>query len=623
MFGTRNAGLGKRRSTNMARMKRLSLITVGTVFLLCGASRFEVAASQRQPALSRADVDAIARLVMLEDTRNFDEATLARLLKSSHPEVRRRAVITVGRIVSPGGAALLASLREDPDPAIVAAVAFAAGQMKDAGSVSWLSQLLASPQTPPAVAREAACALGKIRTPEARTALASYLAAAPTTPGAAPVVGEVLLAIGRFTTREDLAPILRWVGARDLEVRWRATWALFRPRDPASVPHLLKLADDASPEVRFWAVRGLAPAQVIAAGLDLAVTSARLRKALGDPDRRVRTEALRALVQYEDDASLKAALDSLESPDTWLSISAAEGLAHFKDRAAIVVPRLVAASAPGKPLALRITVLAPLTALAPEAAADLASALVREQSIVARTAAVQALGRLGETGRARLDALAADPPTKDLVPQAGRGGAAQAGRGGAAQPAGRGEASQQAARGNPAQPAGGGRGAPQQRPARPEMEYRQLVERLVVPDSNGAPKPRAVLGTPRGDIEVELYPGDAPLGVEYFVKMVESGAIVGTEFGRVVPDFVAQQRAIAGAVTLRDEVSQRGLTRGNVSWASSGLDTGRPGYTFGVTPQPHNEGDFTALGRVTRGMDVVERLELGDRITAARMLGPR
>jgi cyclophilin family peptidyl-prolyl cis-trans isomerase len=141
-----------------------------------------------------------------------------------------------------------------------------------------------------------------------------------------------------------------------------------------------------------------------------------------------------------------------------------------------------------------------------------------------------------------------------------------------------------------------------------------------VTDYNGAKKPRAVLTTPRGEIELELYPGDAPLGLEYFISVVESGAIVGTEFGRVVPNFVAQQRTIPNAVTLRDEVSRLGLTRGNLSWASAGLDTGRPGYTLGSTPQPHNEGNFTPLGRVVRGMDVVDRLELGDAITGAKLI---
>jgi cyclophilin family peptidyl-prolyl cis-trans isomerase len=129
-----------------------------------------------------------------------------------------------------------------------------------------------------------------------------------------------------------------------------------------------------------------------------------------------------------------------------------------------------------------------------------------------------------------------------------------------------------------------------------------------------------VLTTPRGEIELELYAGDAPIALDYLVSVIESGAIVGTEFGRVVPNFVAQQRPIRDAVTLRDEVSRRGLTRGNLSWASAGLDTGRPGYTLGVTPQPHNEGDFTALGGVVRGMEFVDRLELGDAIIAARLV---
>ena len=127
------------------------------------------------------------------------------------------------------------------------------------------------------------------------------------------------------------------------------------------------------------------------------------------------------------------------------------------------------------------------------------------------------------------------------------------------------------------------------------------------------------LTTARGEIEVELFAADAPLGLEHLLRVVESGDIVGTEFGRVVPNFVAQQRAIRDDVVLRDEVNRHGLNRGTLSWASAGLDTGRPGYTLGHTPQPHNEGDFTALGRVVAGMDVVDRLELGDKITAARM----
>ena len=398
-------------------------------------------------------------------------------------------------------------------------------------------------------------------------------------------MGEALLAIGRFTTREDLAPILKWTAAADAEVRWRAAWALFRPRDPAAVPRLFELSLDPSAEVRFWAVRGLAPALVTEAGFDLAKAAARLRDAVRDPDRRVRTEALRVLVQYDDDASFGVVLEALESPDSWLSVSAAEALGRFKARADVVVPRLVAATAPARPTSLRMSAMAPLAALAPDAAADAAASLVRSSSVAARALATQVLQKLGEPGRVRLDALAADPATKGLIP----------------------------APGNPP-------GARPMPPKRSDADYRRIVESWIVPDYNGAAKPRAVLTTPRGEIELELYAGDAPIGLDYLVSVIESGAIVGTEFGRVVPNFVAQQRPIRDAITLRDEVSRRGLTRGNLSWASAGLDTGRPGYTLGVTPQPHNEGDFTALGGVVRGMEAVDRLELGDAITAARLV---
>jgi peptidylprolyl isomerase len=564
-----------------------------------------VHARAAKPLLTKADIDDITQLVMLEDTRHFDEGTLTRLLGSTHPEVRRRTVLAVGRIVNARGSALLVAARTDANPEVVATVAFASGQLKDATSVPWLAEILSAPKTPPAIAKEAACALGKIRSPEARAALGSYLLQAPATTAAAPVVGEALLSMGRFTTFGDLAPILHWTAAKDAEVRWRAAWALFRPRDPAAIPHLLKLAEDASGDVRMWAVRGLTPpappaparggtnaaggaaaaAPIDWTGVDRASTSARLRDAARDTDRRVRTEAIRALAFYEDDASFAVVLAALDSPDTWISVSAAEAMGRFPKRADVIVPKLIAAAGATRPTALRLTALTPLVTLAPDAAIDVASSLLHEKSTVARSSAAQALQRLGERGKARFDELAAaDPAIKSLMPQPGAG-----------------------------------RGARPAPTPRTDAEYRRIVETWIVPDYNGAAKPHTIWDTPKGQIEIELYPGDAPLGLEHLIRVVESGSIVGTEFSRVVPNFVAQQAGIRDASTLRDEVNRHGLTRGNLSWASAGLDTGRPGYTLGSTPQPHNEGDFTALGRIVRGLDVVDHLELGDAITGARM----
>ena len=469
--------------------------------------------AQSRPPLSPGDIDDIARLVMLEDQRDFDSTDLSRILASSHPEVRRRAALSIGRIADKRGYSLLRAKPLDADTAVAATEVFAAGQMKDSTLVPWFDSLLTTPNLAPTVLAEAATALGKIKNAAARDALARFLASVTEGERTDQAIGEALFSIGRCSTRGDLAPITRFTKSKSAEIRWRATWALFRPRDPAAIATLLTLARDKSPDVRLWAVRGLSRPMTDSAG-KTAEAEHEVLAALRDSDRRVRTEAIRAIGTYNDSAAVAAMNEAKSSPDWWISSSAEEGLARL------------------------------------------------------------------------------NPPPP---PAGGRQGG------------------------------GGGRGGRGQRPApppntRPFEEYKALVEKYIVPDYNGAPRPTAEWVTPRGTITIELYPGDAPLGTEEFVRLVEAGSIVGTKFTRVVPDFVDQEQTVPGARRLRDEVTRRGLTRANVAWASGGLDTGTPGYTLANAVQPHNEGDFTTLGRVIKGLDVMDRIQLSDSITAAKML---
>ncbi|MFI5246865.1 MAG: HEAT repeat domain-containing protein, partial [Gemmatimonadales bacterium] len=380
-------------------------------------------------------------------------------------------------------------------------------------TVAWFDSLLATPTLAPTLLAEAATALGKIKTARARDALARFLLAASESPRTSQAIGEALLSIGRCATRGDLNPILRFGKSLNDEIRWRAAWALFRPHDPAALWVSLVMTGDGSPTVRLWAVRALVKPQADSAG-KTAEAERTLLAALRDQDRRVRTEAIRALGTYSDSAAVAAMTAAKDSPDWWISSSALEGLARLNP------------------------------------------------------------------------------------PPAPAGGGRQGG--------------------------GGGRGRTPPPPVtRPLSDYKAIVERWVVPDYNGAPRPTARWETVRGTIEIELYPGDAPLAVDDFVRTMESRTIVGTAFTRVVPDFVAQEQTIPGGQRLRDEVNRHGLTRANLAWASAGLDTGTPGYTLANAVQPHNEGDFTALGRVVKGMDVVDQLQLNDKITAARMVTVR
>jgi HEAT repeat protein/cyclophilin family peptidyl-prolyl cis-trans isomerase len=675
---------------------RLQRVVIETCLCVTTLGHPLLAQRAKRAPLGSADIDAIARLEMLEDRREFNADTLALLLKHPHSEVRRRGALAIGRIADARGRALIRGAPLDADTSVAATEVFAIGQLRDTASVPWLDSLLSDQRTPVTVATEAAAALGKIRSAGTREALARYLLNASTAPQRAAVVGEALLAIGRSPTRGDLAPITRWSSAPDSELRWRATWALFRARDPAAVRELLRLSDDTSAHVRSWAVRGLGALQADSAGVTPQAV-ARLQTATHDKDRRVRTEAIRALGTYADSTTLGILITALESPDSWISVSAAEGLGRLEARALRAVPSLVAATSASRPRALRITALQSLLTISPAAALAPAIAMARDSASICRLTAAQTFARLGADGRAALTPLFDDPvpqvalqahqvrwtmddPADPSVRRTARrdalASASLVARAAALRTmapwadttdlATLFDAYDRAQRdslpwaasaavnaiGAVQRRAGIGADAflarfrpPRSLPVRRDIDrqlgaavrrawgdsrpietgrtladYRRIVERWVVPEYQGAVRPRSRWETPRGSIDIELYPGDAPLAVDEFVRTVTAGALAGVEFGRVVPDFVDQQRPIREAEEMRDEVNRNRLTRANVSWATGGLDTGRPGYTLGSTPQPHNEGDFTSMGRIVRGMDVADRIELGDRVLSARML---
>jgi len=278
--------------------------------------------AQRRPVLDSTAITDIATLLMLEDVRRFDEPELARLLDSKHPEVRRRAMLSVARIRDPRGVALLRARQLDGDTALAATMVFAVGQLRDTLTIAWFDSLLSNSRTPPTVGLEAACALGKIKTAAAREVLARYLSKAASGPNTNATIGEALLSIGRSSMRGDIAAIIKWATASDEEIRWRAAWALFRPRDPAAVAELFRLSSDPSALVRSWAIRGLVKTQADSASLGERA-EAKLLAGLSDPDRRVRTEAVRALGTYSDSAAIAALVTALSSSDTWISTSAA------------------------------------------------------------------------------------------------------------------------------------------------------------------------------------------------------------------------------------------------------------------------------------------------------------
>jgi len=680
--------------------------------LVATASR---GAAQSRLPLSSADVAEIVALEKIEDRRDFDATALRRIGSAKHPELRRRAALAIARLYDPRGRELLRAMRTESDTANLATVVWATGQLVDTSAVPWLDSLLQNADTPVGVATEAAGAFGKIRTADTRAALSRYLRGAAARSSAVPVAGEALLSIGRHRGTVDTVAIAPYTKSLNIDLRWRAAWALFRPRDTLARPLLLALSQDSSANVRFWAVRGLARPRSDSLA-DVPVAREVLLRAIGDDDRRVRTEAVRALGTYSDASSLIQLILIIQDDDPWIAVSAAEAVALRGDKARAAIPELVKAAAAGNDPWVRGAAINALAEVWLPAALAPATAMAKDTSLTVRVAAANVLAKLKVGGRSGLAILRNDPD-RDLratantawlqladtiddgrVRRAARRSAFAsrdvAVRAAAArsiadwadstdittlldayavslkdsssmaqettidaladiQSRGGNAASAFFAR-FPTAPsdiaygiagrafgpktlAAWGTGRPV-RSTRTDADYKRIVETLIVPAYNGAPAPRLRWETTRGNVDTDLDALDTPLATDYLLALTAKGAMRRIRFDRVVPNFVAQQHGVLIDEPLqRDEISRGRLVRGNLSWGSNignaqrfpgmrgpgaAYDTGPALYTFGQTPQPHNEGDFSALGRIIAGLDVMDRLELGDYVKSVRVLKP-
>jgi cyclophilin family peptidyl-prolyl cis-trans isomerase len=132
---------------------------------------------------------------------------------------------------------------------------------------------------------------------------------------------------------------------------------------------------------------------------------------------------------------------------------------------------------------------------------------------------------------------------------------------------------------------------------------------------------RVLLQTSRGRIVMRMNP-EAPLTATNFVRLVERGFYDGLDFHRVVPDFVAQGGDPRGDgygglnELVREEIGAL-HDRGTVGMATAGKDTASCQFFFNHGWNVHLDSAYTVFAHVVSGMNVVDRLEIGDVIEAA------
>ncbi len=129
-----------------------------------------------------------------------------------------------------------------------------------------------------------------------------------------------------------------------------------------------------------------------------------------------------------------------------------------------------------------------------------------------------------------------------------------------------------------------------------------------------------------GTIEIELYPEDAPKTVENFITLAKKGFYNGLTFHRVVPGFVVQGGDPNGngnggpGYTIKAEFNKRQHLRGTVAMArAQDPDSAGSQFYICLAPQPSLDNNYTVFGQVTKGMEVVDKIGVGDRMKSVVM----
>ena len=140
-----------------------------------------------------------------------------------------------------------------------------------------------------------------------------------------------------------------------------------------------------------------------------------------------------------------------------------------------------------------------------------------------------------------------------------------------------------------------------------------------------------------GEVEIELYPDKAPNHVKRFKELADSGKYNGVVFHRVIDGFMAQtgdvkygnsnssefNLALAGTgeselPNLKSEFTDIAHTRGILSAArSADPDSANSQFFICFESAPHLDRQYSAFGKVIKGMEFVDQIKKGDPNTGA------
>ena len=156
-----------------------------------------------------------------------------------------------------------------------------------------------------------------------------------------------------------------------------------------------------------------------------------------------------------------------------------------------------------------------------------------------------------------------------------------------------------------------------------------LIEARQARGPAAPPNPVMVMDTVKGSIEIQLFQSDAPKSVAHIIELVKKGFYRSTRFHREENSLVQFGDQLSRDMTRERfwgtgnsgnpigvaELSKRRHIRGIVSLANGGNILMADSQMFIMkTASPSLDGKYTIIGQVTKGMDVVDKIQRTDLI---------
>ena len=128
----------------------------------------------------------------------------------------------------------------------------------------------------------------------------------------------------------------------------------------------------------------------------------------------------------------------------------------------------------------------------------------------------------------------------------------------------------------------------------------------------------AEFNTNKGNFKIELFEDKAPITTGNFTKLTKDGFYNGLIFHRVIPNFMIQGGCPDGTgrggpgYTIKDEFHPdlKHDTKGILSMANAGPNTGGSQFFITVAPAPWLDGHHSVFGKVIEGMDAIDAISI-------------